>query len=169
MVELPVKEVQEMTDGDSNALPDESGVVELDYEECLRRLGTHVVGRIALVIDGMIVIVPVNYRLVREGGKTWIAFRTRDHGILDRTNIHAAFEIDEDHAKFHTGWSVLAQGTLHRVDPDAADFRERYDSRPWPGSKRDRWMVLEPFSITGRRIEQRNDWTQLSGGQPGAS
>jgi hypothetical protein len=158
-----------MTDSDSSAHNDDSGVAELDLDECLRRLGTHVVGRIALVIDGLIVIVPVNYRLVLEGGKTWIAFRTKEQGILDRTNVHAAFEVDEDHPKFHTGWSVLAQGTLHHVDPDAADFRDRHNPASWAGTERDRWMVLEPFSITGRRIEHRNDWIQLSRGQTGGS
>jgi hypothetical protein len=41
---------------------------------------------------------------------------------------------------------------LLRVDPDAADFRARFDPEPWVVSERDRWLTIEPFSITGRRL-----------------
>jgi hypothetical protein len=50
------------------------------------------------------------------------------------------------------GWSVLARGTLHHVDPDAADFRERFDPHPWIIDERDAWLIVEPFGITGRRL-----------------
>ena len=43
-------------------------------------------------------------------------------------------------------------GTLHRIDPDAADFRERFDSEPWLASERDRWLVILPNTISGRRL-----------------
>ena len=141
-----------MTDRSASPDTDDSGLSELDYEECIRLLGSRLVGRIALVADNLIVVVPVNYRLVRDGGKTWIAFRTQPGSVLDRNAEHAAFEIDDGNALTRTGWSVLARGMLHRVDPTAADFRERFDPLPWPRSARERWMVLEPFSITGRRI-----------------
>jgi hypothetical protein len=49
------------------------------------------------------------------------------------------------------GWSVLVRGTLHRVDPDAADFRERFDP-PWIIAERDVWLIVDPFAITGRRL-----------------
>ncbi len=47
---------------------------------------------------------------------------------------------------------MLVRGTLHHVDPDAADFRERFDPEPWIVAERDAWRIVEPFSITGRRL-----------------
>jgi hypothetical protein len=44
------------------------------------------------------------------------------------------------------------RGTLHHVDPDAADFRTRFDPEPWLTTERDAWLVIEPFAITGRRL-----------------
>jgi hypothetical protein len=41
---------------------------------------------------------------------------------------------------------------LLHVDPDAAEFRERFDPQPWMSAERDSWLVLEPFAITGRRL-----------------
>ena len=36
--------------------------------------------------------------------------------------------------------------------PDAADFRERFDPQPWPGTEHEAWLVIEPFAISGRRL-----------------
>jgi hypothetical protein len=41
------------------------------------------------------------------------------------------------------------------VDPDAADFRERFDPEPWLATERDAWLVIEPFAITGRRLRAK--------------
>ena len=62
-----------------------------------------------------------------------------------------AFEIDGIDPIHHSGWSVLVRGTLHRVDAQAADFVTRFDPGPW-APDRDAWLVIEPTSITGRRI-----------------
>ncbi len=43
-------------------------------------------------------------------------------------------------------------GTLLHVDPDASQFRERFDSEPWLAAVRDLWLVIEPFSISGREL-----------------
>jgi len=39
------------------------------------------------------------------------------------------------------------------VNPDAADFRTRVDPDPWMDGDRDAWRVIEPFSITGWRLQ----------------
>jgi len=39
------------------------------------------------------------------------------------------------------------------VNPDAADFRKRVDPNPWMDGDRDAWRVIEPFSITGWRLQ----------------
>jgi hypothetical protein len=127
---------------------------ELALGECLDLLDAHQVGRIAILTDAGPLIVPVNYRLVRISELNWIAFRTRLGGILDRTSLHVAFEIDEIDDANRTGWSVLVRGALQHVDPDAADFRGQFNSEPWL-VERDRWMIIQPYIIEGRRLEPR--------------
>jgi hypothetical protein len=46
---------------------------------------------------------------------------------------------------------VLVRGTLQRIDPEAASFGDRFDSAPWLPD-REAWLVIEPFSITGREL-----------------
>jgi nitroimidazol reductase NimA-like FMN-containing flavoprotein (pyridoxamine 5'-phosphate oxidase superfamily) len=127
----------------------------LDLDECLALLRAYEVGRLAVVTDTGPVIVPVNYRLVETGDLRWIALRTVAGGLLDEPGTQVAFEIDEI-GPGHRGMSVLVRGTLVHVDPDAAGYRERFDSEPWvPG--RDVWLAIEPFSITGRELEPGDD------------
>jgi nitroimidazol reductase NimA-like FMN-containing flavoprotein (pyridoxamine 5'-phosphate oxidase superfamily) len=132
--------------------PSDSWLEDLPLDECLRLLRFSVVGRIAVVIDEFPVVLPVNYQLVETAGRTWIALRTRQGNVIDRASVHAAFEIDGVDPVTRQGWSVLARGTLHHVDPDAAGFRDRFDPEPWLPVGRDAWMVIEPFTITGRRL-----------------
>jgi nitroimidazol reductase NimA-like FMN-containing flavoprotein (pyridoxamine 5'-phosphate oxidase superfamily) len=130
----------------------EAWLEPLDHDECLRLLREASVGRVAVVIDEFPVVLPVNYRLVETSAVTWVAFRTRPGNVLEQASMHAAFEIDAIEAGHKQGWSVLVRGTLHHVDPDAADFRDRFDPEPWVTEDRVAWLVIEPFSITGRRL-----------------
>jgi nitroimidazol reductase NimA-like FMN-containing flavoprotein (pyridoxamine 5'-phosphate oxidase superfamily) len=125
---------------------------ELPLDDCLRLLRQVSVGRIAVVIDDHPVVLPVNYRLVETSGRTWVAIRTRPGNVIERAPMNVAFEVDSIDPGHQEGWSVLARGTLHHVDPDAADFRHRFDPEPWLLAERDAWLVIEPFAITGRRL-----------------
>ncbi len=131
---------------------DEARLEPLDLATCLTHLRSEPVGRIATVIDGYPIVLPVNYRLVETLGLTWIVLRTRPGNAIDRASPNVAFEIDAIDPAHHRGWSVLVRGTLQSVDPDAAGFRERFDSEPWMSSGRDSWLMIEPFSITGREL-----------------
>jgi nitroimidazol reductase NimA-like FMN-containing flavoprotein (pyridoxamine 5'-phosphate oxidase superfamily) len=130
----------------------EAWLDELSTEECLALLRTGSVGRIAYVSEHWPVIFPVNYRLVQASQRTWIALRTRPGNVIDRAPFNVAFQIDGIDPAHQQGWSVLVRGTLHHVDPDAADFRERFDPEPWILAERDAWLIIEPFMITGRRL-----------------
>jgi hypothetical protein len=46
----------------------------------------------------------------------------------------------------------VVRGTLHHVDPDAADFRLRFDPDSWVAREHDVWMVIDAFQITGREL-----------------
>ncbi len=134
-------------------MPDaETWLEELPYDECLSLLRQAQVGRVAVVVDQFPVVLPVNYRLAETKGPTWVAIRTRPGNVLDQASMQVAFETDSIDPVHRQGWSVLVRGTLHHVDPDAADFRARFDPEPWMEAERDAWLVIEPFSITGRRL-----------------
>ena len=135
----------------------ESTQAELPYNECLQRLREGVVGRLSVVVNDFPIVFPVNYRLMESLGLTWVALRTRPGGLIEQAPMKAAFEIDDIDLAHEQGWSVLVRGTLHHVDPDAADFRERFDSHPWLTAERDAWMVIEPFWISGRRVRAASD------------
>jgi nitroimidazol reductase NimA-like FMN-containing flavoprotein (pyridoxamine 5'-phosphate oxidase superfamily) len=125
---------------------------ELSYDECLQLLREGSLGRIGVVVDDSPVVLPVNYRLVETVGLTLIALRTRPGNVIERADLKCAFEIDTIDPYHREGSSVLVRGTLHHVDPDAADFKDRFDSHPWILEERDAWLVIQPFSITGRRL-----------------
>jgi hypothetical protein len=132
----------------------DSWLEDVPFEECLALLREGSVGRIAVVpdVDQPPIVVPVNYRLVEPSGLRWVALTTRPGNVIDRAPMNVAFEIDRIDPAQHQGWSVLVLGMLHHVDPDAADFRDRFNPEPGILAERDRWLAIEPFSITGRRL-----------------
>ncbi len=138
----------------SSAASRETWLEDLPLTACVQHLREASVGRIAVVPDfeQAPVVVPVNYRLVETGERRWIALRTRPDNVIDRAPMYVAFEIDGIDLVREVGWSVLVRGTLHHLDPDAANFRERFDPEPWILTQRDRWLAVEPFAITGRRL-----------------
>ena len=129
-----------------------ASIEELSHDECLALLRSSDFGRIAFLLEDYPIVLPVNFRLAETSGRTWIALRTRPGNVIDRAAAHVAFEIDGIDPGNRQGWSVLARGTLHHVDADAADFRARFDPQPWLLEERDSWLVIDPYSITGRRL-----------------
>jgi nitroimidazol reductase NimA-like FMN-containing flavoprotein (pyridoxamine 5'-phosphate oxidase superfamily) len=127
---------------------------ELTLDECMQMLRIGTIGRIAFTVDDFPMIFPVNYRLVETSAAPWIALRTRPGNVIARAPLASAFEIDGHIDARKEGWSVLVRGTLEPIDPDAADFRERFDPEPWVPAERDRWLAIAPFAITGRRLIQ---------------
>ena len=127
-------------------------LLELPLESCLALLQANVVGRLCFMADDWPVAIPVNYRLVDASTRRWLAVRTRPGNIIDRAPLKVAFEVDGLDPARRQGWSVLVRGTLHRVDADAAGFRERFDPDPWILAERDSWLAVDPVMITGREL-----------------
>jgi hypothetical protein len=112
-----------------------------------------------MVVDEFPVVLPVTYRLLETSGLTWVALRTRRGNVIDRSPAKVASEIDGIDASRRRGWSVLVRGILQHVNADAADFRARFDPHPWITTDRDAWLIIEPFSITGRELHpSEHDW-----------
>ncbi|MFJ8114158.1 helix-turn-helix domain-containing protein [Streptomyces sp. NPDC096132] len=149
--------VSALTGGDAELPPgrEQAGrapeFTELSRAECAALLSTHGVGRIAVPTALGPVIVPVNYSVVDDT----IVFRTA-HGATPSlaSGSPVAFEVDRIDDTFSQGWSVLVRGYGHTVTDIAEERRlaERMYSAPWTGGRRDVWVRIEPYALTGRRI-----------------
>ncbi|HLM21062.1 MAG TPA: pyridoxamine 5'-phosphate oxidase family protein [Propionibacteriaceae bacterium] len=129
----------------------ESGLIELDRQECLDLLAAKSVGRIAYAVDKGARILPVNYILSNDA----IIFRTIPDAEISHHALEAmcAFEVDETDEFFQAGWSVVAVGRLElATEEDFASMRYGKLPEPWAGG--DRWMFLRlPCDqVSGRRV-----------------
>ena len=124
---------------------------ELSRAECAELLSTHGVGRLAVPAESGPVIVPVNYSVV-DGA---IVFRTALGATPSQASgCMVAFEVDRVDDTFSQGWSVLTRGyarTVTDTDEEHRLAKQAY-SRPWSGGRRDMWVRIEPYAVTGRRI-----------------
>jgi nitroimidazol reductase NimA-like FMN-containing flavoprotein (pyridoxamine 5'-phosphate oxidase superfamily) len=130
-------------------------LVEMDQSECFRLLEQHVLGRVAVVVNGYPVVFPVNYALV--GGAILLCLRRG--GDLDRatSDSAASLEIDGEDSVYHEGWSVLAVGRTTHLPPSAELGHEMQQLAPssWAGGERSLFVRLAIDGITGRRIRRR--------------
>jgi uncharacterized protein len=125
----------------------------LSVEECLARIATQRVGRLAVVVDHYPQVFCVNYRL----DDFVVVFRTHiGSTLLDANHANVGFEVDYlDHDE-HRGWSVLIQGMAEDVTDRAkdatADRSRQLDIAPWPPGDKPRVLRVIPARITGREI-----------------
>jgi hypothetical protein len=130
---------------------DRTGIEVLPFLECEELLEKGAIGRIAMVVRGEPVVLPVNYRYV-DG---CVVFRS---ATGEKTGAGAmrqpvAFEIDEWDLSSQTGWSVLIKGTADLLDDDDPMAEAASSLRPWAtGTERNIWIRIVPNEITGRRI-----------------
>jgi nitroimidazol reductase NimA-like FMN-containing flavoprotein (pyridoxamine 5'-phosphate oxidase superfamily) len=120
--------------------------------ECLDLLAAHTVGRVALVVDGHPEILPVNYALDGDA----VLFRTAEGTVLNRAGLTpVAFEVDHIDESTRTGWSVMVKGQADDIGDaiDATSERlRRLTLVTWAPGRRERWFVIRPREITGRRL-----------------
>ena len=119
----------------------------LSRSECLLRLRSGGVGRIALAGEGAPILRPVNFAL-HEGH---VLIRTGEGSILEaaRQRTPASFEIDGIDPVEHTGWSVVACGKLrgHEGPGDLVP-----PLRAWASGRKDRLVVIQIDALSGLRI-----------------
>lgn len=94
-------------------------------------------------------------------GVTALRRRTAEDSPLDEdlttgitgADYRVAFEIDDFDTTARQGWSVLIQGSAHRVRTEAERalaVEAAIDS--WPGGRRDLFVRIVPSRVTGRRV-----------------
>lgn len=131
---------------------DHASLAILPAAECLRRLKTAPLGRLAFVEQGEQVILPVNHSMDGDS----VVFRTAPGSKLNAADneLPVAFEIDGYDEGRRSGWSVVVRGTATIVD-DQEDVR-RLNSlgvEPWADlTERKNWVRIRTSSLTGREI-----------------
>jgi len=136
-------------------MPDpQRGRIEiLSDAECVKLLGSHDLGRIA-VVDREVrpLIFPINY-FFDEGV---VVFRTAPGTKLDLApGAHVGFEIDGWDPDQGVGWSVLVKGIAHDITHPrgAPTGRMRYwPVHPVAPGSREHWVGIWANEITGRRF-----------------
>ena len=142
----------------------EARLEPLSEDACLQLLRQGTVGRIAVVVDGDPVILPVNYRLAEPTSGPLLAVRTRPGNVIENAPTSVAFEIDSIDPLHHQGWSVLVRGELLHATPTSADFQALYDPEPWLAD-RDAWLLVDPWQITGRELHGADPLWQFRPGE----
>lgn len=140
---------------DAAPLPDaEAGVSELTHDECHRLLAGQGIGRLAFVVRGQPIILPVNY-IYAEGR---VVFRTGEGLKLRHApRRRVAFEIDGLDESGQVGWSVLVQGTAFDITDAADSLAERLRGLPlvpFGAEDKPHWVEIVPLEITGRRVKR---------------
>lgn len=129
-------------------------VDEVDEETCWRLVNRAGFGRVGFVRDGEVSVLPVNATVSRNR----VVFRTAVGTSLAAAGDGSTvvFEADDTDRVAESGWSVVVRGRLWDVTerPETKSWSEQL-VRPWAPSSRDIWMVIEPSSITGRRVVRR--------------
>jgi hypothetical protein len=124
---------------------------EVETHEALALLRSVPVGRLAVVVDGVPDVFPVNH-VVDHGT---VVFRTAAGTKLSAAHRRqVAFEVDGYDASKGEAWSVVVHGSA-RVVYEAEEAIEalRLPIFPWQSGAKPQIVRLTPSSITGRRFK----------------
>lgn len=130
---------------------DRNGLEVLSRAECLELLARKRLGRVAVSMGALPVVVPVNYALL-DGD---VVFRTGTGTKLDAavTNMVVAFEVDDADDVDRSGWSVLVTGIASEVtDADEADAAAELLGNAWLPVAPPRIVRVRADLVSGRRI-----------------
>jgi nitroimidazol reductase NimA-like FMN-containing flavoprotein (pyridoxamine 5'-phosphate oxidase superfamily) len=134
---------------------DRNGLQILTRRECVELLGTVEVGRIALSVGALPVVLPVNFAML--GGDILIRTVTGSKLEAAATNAVVAFEADHVDAVDRAGWSVLVQGIASEItDPEELDRACRVPLEPWSGLD-GHYLRITTSVVSGRRLAGRED------------
>lgn len=139
------------TIGEQKVRVDRYGLELLAREECLRLLSGASIGRVAVSMNALPAIFPVNFAVLGED----VVFRTGTGMKLSAavTNSIVAFEVDDFDHERHSGWSVMVVGKASEITAGSdLEAAERLDLRPWAvGIHQTRFIRIDTQIISGRR------------------
>ena len=125
-------------------------IEELSREECLERLASERLGRLGVVVDGVPLVLPMQFVLDHET----VVLQTNSGAKMLHVPLSAvSFEVDHVDWEEGVGWSVLVQGTGEDIstalDPRSEALRA-LSVHSWAPPPADRWLKIIPRRITGR-------------------
>ena len=125
----------------------------LSVDECLRRLATQEIGRLAVVVDHYPQVFCVNYRL----DDFVVVFRARLGGrLIGAHHKNVGFEVDNLDSARRTGWTVMVRGMAEDVTDRQGDLvterSRRLAVEPWVPGEHPRIIRIIPAKITGREL-----------------
>ena len=127
-----------------------TGLEEIDSDECFRLLGDSGIGRLGVVgAQGRPEIFPVNYFVSGRRVLFWTDSGTK---LSASTGREVVFEVDWADPDTRTGWSVIVRGSSRQWDP--AGFRGK--PAAWTNSVKPFLIGIDPVEVTGRRILPRS-------------
>ena len=108
-------------------------------------------GRLAFVMDGWPLVMPVNYLV--DGVDVVIRSDPGRKLTAARQQVQATLQVDSVDRVHRSGWSVLVFGIATAVDDSEEIARlDGLGLRSWAASERASWIRLRPVQITGRRL-----------------
>jgi len=123
----------------------------LSPAECFDLLEAGGVGRVGFAAPDGIMILPVNFAVMRKT----IVFRTAPDTLLAvYADGRVSFQADHLDEALHAGWSVLVHGYAHKVtdEREVKRLEERTNLEPWAAGSRDVYVRITPARISGRRL-----------------
>jgi uncharacterized protein len=134
----------------------ESRLNELSRAECIELLRSQRhLGRIGYVVNGVPMILPVNFAVDGE----FVVFVTAKGSKLSWLGSHTrvAFQVDHGRPLDESGWSVLVHGTAQEVT-DAAELEplRRGPLHSWAVASGEHWIRISLDEISGRRLRRRS-------------
>lgn len=133
--------------------PPEKVIRFLSDDECRALLAEAVIARVAVVVNGVPQVVPVNHVVV-DGD---VVFRTGSGTKLAAALLESpvSVEVDRVDEAALTGWSVLVSGRASVVtDPDVLERIDREPLVTWAPGPRDDVVRVRVETISGRAIER---------------
>jgi len=133
-----------------NPATDHTGLRVMGIDECLERITSVPVGRIAFNLDGEIAVLPVVH--VLDGVD--ICFRTAGDSKIQAAIDHArvTYEVDAFDAGTRSGWSVVINGNAVIADEEDTQALTDGSGRPWVPDEGLVWIRVRTQSITGREL-----------------
>jgi nitroimidazol reductase NimA-like FMN-containing flavoprotein (pyridoxamine 5'-phosphate oxidase superfamily) len=130
------------------------GVRPLTKQECLDLLASVPIGRVALTLNALPIIFPVNYTLIGDSA----VFGAMSGSTLSKAADGAvtAFQADSYDPENRTGWTVLAIGRALHIRNAETLGRLRLDEKlpePWAiGESAERYFQIDLSGVSGHRI-----------------
>lgn len=128
-------------------------VTRLSAENCQLLMGSVPVGRVAFVVNGPPLVMPVNFTLM---GKEIVIQTSATSRLcaLAKAGGMISFEVDDFDEPYRLGWSVLCHGRASlSSETGADDHHAEHLALPWIGDLRHKVIVvITPMTVTGRRV-----------------